>query len=60
MVAITVVAVSAPYWWLRPAWIADDLLVSTGAVLLFVWTLAEVRFSLELDVAERASIVPSA
>jgi alpha-1,2-mannosyltransferase len=43
MALIVAVAVVAPYWWLRPTWIADDSLVLVAAALLFVWTVAEVR-----------------
>jgi alpha-1,2-mannosyltransferase len=45
MAVLIAVSIAGPYWWLRPTWIFDDSLVVVGAVLLFVWTAAELRSS---------------
>jgi alpha-1,2-mannosyltransferase len=46
MALLVAVAVVAPYWWVRPRWIADDSLVLVGAAVLFVWTLSELHHPL--------------
>jgi alpha-1,2-mannosyltransferase len=43
MALLVILAAAAPYWWVRPAWIANNSLVLAGAALLFVWTWSEWR-----------------
>jgi alpha-1,2-mannosyltransferase len=56
MALIVAVAVVAPYWWLRPTWMAEDSLVLVAAALLVVWTVSEVRAAAALSEHPRPSL----